>query len=118
MQPKVLTFKAGGAIAKGIAVKIGASNQHVVACSAKTDKSIGISQNAVTTAEELVEVALPGGGSKAKLGGTVSAGDLIAPTTDGSLIATTTANDRFIAVALEDGVIGDLVAAHIVIGNY
>ena len=116
LQPKCLTFKSGGSIAKGTAVKIGADNLHVVVCSAKTDRSIGIAQNDVTGAEQLVEVALPGGGSKAKAGGSVSAGDLVAPTTDGSLITTTGPGDRYIAMALEDAASGDLFATNIVPG--
>lgn len=116
MAPKVLTFKAGGAIKAGCAVKAGADNQHVVECTAATDKSIGIAQNAAASAEDKVEVALPGGGAKAKLGGTVSFGDLLAPTTDGSLIATTTPGDRYVAVAMEDGVVNDIASSQVSVG--
>lgn len=115
-QPNVLTFKAGGVIVKGHAVKMGADDQHVVECTAKTDKQIGIAQNDASTAEDKVEVALPGGGSKVKAGGSISAGDLLASTTDGTLIATTTAADRYIAMAMEDMSSGDLGAAHVVAG--
>lgn len=114
-----LTYKAGGAIPKGAAVKVsGSDGKTVVVCTAKTDKSIGIAQGAASLAGDLIEVAIPGGGAKAKLGGTVAAGDLLAPTTDGSLIVTTTANDRYIGMALEDGVSGDIIATNCVAGNY
>lgn len=117
-QANIMTFKAGSAIALGVAVKFGASRDYVVPCTAKTDKSIGIAQNATSVAEDKVEVALVGGGAKAKSGGVIALGDLLAPTTDGSLIVTTTANDRIIAVALEDAVAGDLVAVQVAISNY
>ena len=84
-EAKVLTFKAGGVIVKGHAVKIGADNKHVIECTAKTDKHIGIALNDASAAEDNVEVALPGGGAKAKAGGSISAGDLLAPTTDTTL---------------------------------
>lgn len=116
--PRISSFLAAAAIAKGVAVKAGADKSHVAICSAKTDKSIGIVQNAGTAAEDVLEVALQGGGAKALLGGTVSFGDLLAPTTDGSLIATTTANDRVIAMAMEDGVVGDLIGVEVLVGNY
>ncbi len=105
-----LTFKCGAAIAKGTAVKPGADRDHVIVSAAKTSLNLGIAQNATTTAEDKVEVAMPGGGSKALLGGTAYFGDLLAPTTDGSLIVTTTAGDRVIAMALEDGVVGDMIS--------
>ena len=112
MAPKCLTFKAAGAIGEGYAVKAGADNQHVQVSTAKTDKSIGIAQNASVNADDKVEIALNGGGAKAKLGNTVSFGDLLAPTTDGTLIATTTAGDRYLCMALEDGIVGDIIAVH------
>lgn len=116
-EPRIYTFKAAAAQAAYTAVKAGADRQHVAICSAKTDKSIGIAQSAPEAADEAVEVALPGGGAKAKLGGSVSFGDLLAPTTDGTLIATTTANDRAIAVAMEDGVSGDVIAVEVQVSN-
>lgn len=115
--PKLLTFKASAAIALGSAVKGGADNAHVSICSAKTDKHVGIAQNAVTAAEEKIEVALPGGGAKGLLGaGGAAFGDLLAPTTDGSLIVTTTAGDRYIAMAMEAGSAGDIIAVEVVAG--
>lgn len=113
-EPKIYSFLAGAAIAVGLAVKAGTDNNHVAICTAKTDKSIGIIQNAPSAADACAEVALPGGGARAKLGGTVSMGDALAPTTDGSLIATTTEDDRAIAIAMQDGVISDVIDVEVI----
>jgi hypothetical protein len=115
-EPKVYSFLAAAALAKGKAVKAGADNAHLVVSAAKTDLSVGIVQNTVTAAEDTIEVALPGGGAKALLGGTAAVGDLLAPTTDGRLIVTTTAGDRYIAMAMEAGVIGDMIGVEVVAG--
>ena len=114
--PDVLTYNASAAIALGKAVTLDATGIIVTASNAKTDLSIGIAQNAVLAAGEAVEVALPGGGGKALLGGTVAAGDLLAPTTGGALIATTTPGDRYIAMAMQLGVSGDIIGVEVVAG--
>jgi predicted amidohydrolase YtcJ len=115
-QPKELTFKADAAIAKGKAVTIGSDSNHVAVASDAADKMVGIVQASASAAEDLVEVALPGGGAKALVGGNVAAGDLLTTNADGELIATTTATDRYIAMALESGVDGDLIAVEVVAG--
>src|SRR5690606_31320133 len=112
-----LSYKSSAAIAKGKAVTLDATGKIVTAANAKTDKSVGLAMHAAGDAGETIEVAHPGGGAKGLLGGTVSAGDLLAPTTGGALIATTTANDRIIAMALEDGVDGDLISVMVVVSN-
>jgi hypothetical protein len=112
--PRIQSYRAGGAIAKGKAVKIGADREHVVVCAATTDKAIGIAQNAVTTAEDLVEVALPGGGGLALAQTTVAAGKHVVSHTDGALKPIAAANDRVIAMAMEDAVANDLFAVEII----
>lgn len=114
-EPKILAFISAAAIAKGKAVKAGADKNNVAVCSAATDKSIGIMQN-LSTAGGVAEVALPGGGGKGLLGGSVSMGDFLAPDSNGALVATTTENDRVIAMAMEDGVSGDLISIEVVVG--
>jgi len=111
--PKILTFKADAAIAKGKAVKIGTDKEHVAVGAANTDHVIGIAQNAVTTAEDLVEVALNGGGGKGLLGETVGAGRLLVSHTDGSLVMANASGDQIVAKSLESGVSGDLVAIEV-----
>lgn len=111
-----LTFKAAAAITKGLAVKGGADGEHVAKSVLATDKSIGLALNDAPTAEDKVEVALPGGGGVAKLGGTVAFGDLLAPDTAGKLVATTTPGDRYIAMAMDAGVADDLIGVEVVAG--
>lgn len=115
-KPNALTFIAAGAIGKGKAVTLAADGKTVTQCSSVTDKSIGICLNAPAAIGDRVEVALPGGGAKGLAGGTISAGDLLAPTTDGSLIATVTATNRWVAIAMEDMVSGDLGSVHVTLG--
>lgn len=116
LTPLIAVYNASAAIAEGKAVTLDATGKIVTAANAVTDKSIGLAQNAATAVGDKVEVALPGGGGKALLGGTVAAGDLLAPTTGGALIATTTATNRWAAMAMEDGVSGDLISAHVLVG--
>lgn len=114
----VLTYKADGAISKGMVVKPGSDRDHVAKSVLATSKNFGIAMNTVTTAEDKVEVALPGGGAKGLLGGTVSFGDLLTADSAGKLVATTTANDKVVAQAMEDGVVDDLIAVMVAVSNY
>ncbi len=116
-QSNVLTFKCGGVIAKGSVVKPGADADHVVVSAAATSKNLGIAMNTTTTAEDLVEVAFPGGGAKAKLGsGGCAIGDLLTSDASGTLVVTTTPGDRYVAMALADGAENDLVSVVMVTG--
>jgi hypothetical protein len=118
--PNLVTFRSSAAIAQGEAVTVDATGKIVTAANAVTDKSIGIAQSAAVDDGSgnfnAIEVALPGGGAKALAGGTITAGDLLAPTTGGALIATTTENDRVVALALQDAASGDLFAVCVVVG--
>lgn len=113
--PRIVSYKADGAIALGKAVKMGTDNQHVAVASAVGDKMIGIAQNAATTAGDLVEVALPGGGAKALSSGTIAAGKLLTAHTDGSLKVVAQANDRVVAMAMEDASASDVFSVEVVI---
>lgn len=112
-------YLSDGAIAYGKGVKIGTDRKHVaVVSTGRTDKSIGICQSSDIDAAELgVEVALNGGGAKALLGGTVVAGDELGLDNDGKLIKVATANDRRIAIAMEGGVSGDIIAVEVNLGK-
>lgn len=110
---RLLSFKVAAACARGKAVKIGADKEHVAVVTAATDKAIGILQNTTTETDEVAEVALPGGGGVAKLGGTVAAGDMLGFNTSGLLIKVAQASDRVIAMAMQDGVENDLIAVEV-----
>lgn len=115
--PKILAFKSDGVIAKGKVVKPGSDNQHVVVSALATSKNFGICQNDVAAAEDIAEIAMPGGGAKGLAGGVISFGDLLTADANGKLVATTTANDRVVGIAMEDAVADDLFSVHVQVSN-
>lgn len=112
--PKINSFLAGAAISKGMAVKFGSDEKHVVKGAANTDRVIGIAQNAPSGAEEFCEVARPGGGAKGLLGENVTKGKFLVAHTDGTLVKANAAADVVIAVAMEDGSSGELIDVEVV----
>ncbi len=114
--PRIVTFKADGAIAKGKAVKIGTDREHVVVAAGNTDPCIGIAQNAAVNADDLVEVALQGGGAKGLAKESITAGKSLVSNADGSLEQTNASGDKIIGVALEDASAGDIFAVEVCYG--
>jgi hypothetical protein len=108
VKPRIATYEAAGAISKGKAVKLDSTGKIVTQCSATTDKAVGIAQNAATTAGDLVEVALSGGGGKGLAKATIAAGDILGVNADGSIQKAASANDRMIGIAMESAVAADL----------
>lgn len=100
---------ADGALAVGNAVKAGSDNDHCAIGAANTDKCFGLVQNTVDAAEDVAEIAFPGGGGKGLLGETVAAGDYLVSHTDGSLVKANAAGDHVCAMALRSGVSGDVI---------
>lgn len=113
--PRILTFKADAALAKGKAVKFGTDADHVAVGAANTDRVFGIVQNASTAAEDDLEVALPGGGAKALIGETILAGEYLVCHTDGTLVKPNAEGDVIIAQAMEGGVANDLISVEVLI---
>lgn len=114
--PKIKTYLADAAIAKGQAVKLGSDEKHVAKGAANTDDCIGVAQSAASAAEEAIEVALPGGGAKGLAGETITAGKLLVSASDGDLEQTNSSGDRVVAVALEGAAAGDLFATEVLLG--
>lgn len=113
LQRNLGSFKAGGVIAKGQAVKFSA-NATVVACSATTDQAIGIAQNAAIL-NDVLEVALPGGGGFGLAKTTIAQGDRLGINADGSLQKVASANDIVIAHATEAAAAADIFAVFVVL---
>lgn len=113
-QPVMLSFLADAAIAKGKAVKFGTDSKHVAVCSANTDHAVGILQTATTAAEDVAEVALPGGGAKALCGEIWAAGNWLVPHTDGSLVKANAEGDTVLAIALSSAAVNDLAPVLVV----
>lgn len=111
------TFYADAAINANRIVKPGASDTQVVQGAAATDKLIGISDNlGQTVVGDTLDVILDGI-ALVKAGGTIAFGDLITSDATGQAVVTTTASNRIIGVAMEAGVVGDLVGVRIAPGS-
>ena len=93
------------------AVKMTGVGFEVTNIAAATDKPIGILLNNPNAANLSCEVAGPGEVCKARMGGTVNAGDSLGCDADGELVAIVEGTDTtiyVIATALEDGVNQDV----------
>lgn len=110
------TFYAGATVAANRIVKPGADNTKVVVGAAATDKLIGVSDNLGAASGETLDVILDGI-ALVKAGGTVAMGDLITSDATGQGVATTTASNRIIGVAMEDAVSGDLFGVRLSPGS-
>lgn len=116
LKPQIVSFLAAAAVAKGKAMKIGSDDNHVQVCSANTDKVLGLSQNAPTAAEQVLELAVDGG-AKGLLGESVAAGELLVPDSNGALVKANASGDFLIAKAMEGGASGDLIDVIVIHGH-
>ena len=116
-QPRIVSFLAGGTIVSGHAVKLSAAaGDTVIECTANGDKSIGIAQSAASSGQ-VVEVAVNGGGAKAKLGEAVTYGNHLVSHTDGTLVMVNATSDFVVAQAMQSGSSGDIIAVEVVKGS-
>lgn len=101
-------YIATAALSKGTIVKI--ASGEVVAAALATDKAIGVVQDDVD-AGNTASVKLRNGSGTYKViaGGTIAVGDYVASDASGHAVATTTANDEVVGLAVEAGVDNDLV---------
>jgi hypothetical protein len=100
-------YVATAAIEKYRIVKFAATFGQVTKGAAATDLLMGVSSDVDTGATERCDVYRTGI-APVIYGGNVAAGDLLTSDSDGRAIATTTANNRYIGIAEEPGVLGDL----------
>jgi uncharacterized protein DUF2190 len=104
---------AGAAIAKNRIVKFGADQNHVIQGAAATDKLIGVADNiGADAAEDRIDVIMEGI-ALVTYGGTVTCGDMLTSDATGRAVSTTTAANRVIGVAMDDGVVGDIGSVRI-----
>lgn len=116
LKPRIGTYEAAAAIAKGKAVKLNSTGKIVTQCSATTDQAIGVAQNAAVNVGDLVEVAQGGGAGKCLAKATIAAGDELGINADGSIQKVASANDRIVGYALQAAAAGDIFAADIQLG--
>lgn len=107
----ISSFRAGGAISKGQPVKL--SSGAVIACTASTDRMIGLAQNDAVSGGG-VEVAMPGGGGFGKAGAGISAGDLLGVNGSGLLVKVAAQHDLIVAQAHEDAVLNDVFGVMVI----
>lgn len=107
------TFKSGADLSakQFYIVKVSATNT-VALASAATDKLVGTIANKPAAATGAsVEVAMRHGGGTQRviLGDTVSLNDYLTADSAGKAIATTTSGNVILGMALEAGVVGDVI---------
>lgn len=117
VKPLIATYEASAAIAKGLAVKLDSTGKKVTACSATTDKAIGVAQNVASNVGDLVEVAHHGGGAKGLAKATINAGDILGVNADGSIQKVASASDRVIGHALQDAAAADVFSMMVAISQ-
>lgn len=88
-----------------------AAGMNVVSAAAATSRIVGILQNKPTSGQA-AEIALPGCIAKVTAGGSITAGDLVSPTTAGAVI-TASSGDYVAGEALEGGATGDRIRIHV-----
>jgi hypothetical protein len=85
-------------------------------CSAITDQAVGIITKGGDATELKSDVAIFGE-ALAKLGGTVTAGQMVTPHTDGTVVVSAGSGCTEFGIALESGVVGDFVRIFILGGH-
>lgn len=112
----ILNFTAEAAIAPFRIVKYGSSNTRVVQSSAAADGHVGVcSQPAGSAINRQTDVTISGR-DEVECGGTIAPGDLLTSDAIGRAVKVTAAagvNIRTIGIALNSGVIGDVITINI-----
>ena len=99
----VIALPATAAGVRGTAVKI--SGGLVVVSTAATDKTIGVLDVDHDAGQQAnVRLRSGSGTSIGRAGGNIAVGDYVTPTTGGELIATTTAGNEVVGLAIESAV--------------
>lgn len=99
-ESSVRAFPATAAHVRGHAVKFSSGN--IVVATAATDKIIGtIATDNDAGQDAHVRLRSAEGTAIGLAGGTIAVGDRVTATTDGTLIATTTAADEVVGMAIE-----------------
>lgn len=94
------------------------STESAVAKCGAGERPIGVQMNVPSsnTGSQL-EVAMPGGGAKLKLAGTVALGQLIKSDADGKGVVVAGAGEEYGARALKAGVSGDVIPVDVITGT-
>lgn len=111
LQPNIAALQATSSLSgkKYFACKFGTTDKLITVAGAREGFGV-IQDDAPSAAGDSVEVALPGGGSLVKLGGSVTRGDSITPDSNGEFV-TATAGQRALGIAMQSGVDADVIDA-------
>lgn len=106
-EPRILGYSAGADLSakQYHVVKFGTSDKEVVDADAQEGFGVLMSQS---PDGQGCEVALPGGGAKAKLAGTITRGESITADANGAFVAAGS-SQRAIGIAMASGVAGDVI---------
>lgn len=112
------TYRAAGDLSakQYYAVKLSTSNDEDVAIAGAGEVAIGILSNTPID-NELADVTVFGT-TKAKVGASVTRGNFLKVTTDGSLIPVASDKDYYVARALTGAAIGDIIPVLVAPGYY
>lgn len=111
----ILSFKVSGTIPANSFVKFG-DNNTVTLATAPTDNIIGVTDGVTYYEGEMADIYMQGANCEIVLGGTVSAGDALTVNLTGAAV-TAQAGDNIGAIALNDGILGDIIKAIVMLGR-
>jgi len=115
--PRQAAFKTTDADAHAnLFVKFGSADDKVDVAGAG-EKTCGVGMNSPTAAGDQIEVALPGGGAKLTLGGTVTRGKFLKSDSAGKGVQVTAEGDLYGAMAMASGVSGDVIPVEVMNGT-
>ncbi|MCB0252561.1 MAG: DUF2190 family protein [Anaerolineae bacterium] len=104
----IKSFVPGAAIAPYRCVKHDTTDNSVVQGAAATNPLIGVSNSLGAAANDDTVDVVFSGIAEVEYGGNVTRGDLLTSDANGKAIATTTAGNRIIGIAMASGVSGDI----------
>lgn len=111
---KLLTFEAAGDLSakQYLIVKPGSGENDIAVASAASDELLGVLQNDPVQYQEAA--VMIDGTTKVIAGGSISKGAMITTDSNGKAIATTTAGNKVIGIAIEDADANDVFEMAIV----
>ena len=116
-EPRIYTFNATEAIAKYL-FAIQVADKTVEQCDGAGELMTGITMSAATAALQAIEIALPGGGAKITIAGTVTRGEYIKTDANGKGVACSADGDFYGARAMASGVTGDIIPVEVMVGYF
>lgn len=112
-EPRMKALKIDSAVTQYYFVKFGTDSEHVALAGAN-ERAIAIAAEAGTTAEDQIDVYLPGGGGLLKVNETVALGKLLTSTAGGLGEVADAAGEWVGAIAWKAGVQNDVIPVEVI----